>query len=148
MKRLLLLLSLLSLTSFAYADSDLIKKASPYSAKETMDKLETIVKSKGMTVFARIDHKANAKTVDMNMSPAEVLIFAKPAAGTRIMMRDATAGLDLPLRVLAYTDFDGKTWLVYHDPEAMKNLYKLSECVVLGKVKGALDKMTNAAIAK
>ncbi len=146
MKRILLLLALLGLTSAAFADSDLVKKASPYSARETMDKFEKIIKDKGMTVFARIDHKANAKTVDMDMSQAEVLIFGNPMAGTRIMKHDPAAGLDLPLRVLAYTDYDGKTWLLYHNPEGLKDLYKVSQCVAIEKVSGALDKLTDAAI--
>ncbi len=144
----LLTISLLTLTGIAAADPALVKKASPYSAKETMDRFENIVKKKGLTIFARIDHKANAKKAELNMNPAEVLIFGNPKIGTRIMNRDPAAALDLPLRVLAYTDDDGKTWLMYHDPETMKNLYQLEECVAVDKVRGALDKLTSAAVAK
>ncbi len=140
-------LILLTLTSIAAADPALVKKASPYSAKETMDRFENIVKKKGMTVFARIDHKANAKKVEMDMAAAEVLIFGNPKVGTEIMKHDPAAGLDLPLRVLTYTDYDGKTWLMYHDPEGLKDLYKVSECVAIEKVRGALGKLTDAAVA-
>lgn len=146
--RLLTLLALLLFASLANADPALIKKSSPYSAKETMDRFEKIVRGKGMNVFARIDHKANAQKVEMDMAPAEVLIFGNPTIGTRIMKHDAAAGLDLPLRVLAYTDDDGKTWLLYHDPERLKSLYKVDKCKAIEKVRGALDKLTNAAVAK
>ena len=144
----LLTIILLTLTGIAVADPALVKKASPYSAKETMDRFENIVKEKGLMVFARINHKANAKKAELNMNPAEVLLFGSPKIGTRIMNRNPAAGLDLPLRVLAYTDDDGKTWLTYHNPETMKNLYKLEECQAVDKVRNVLDKLTSAAVKK
>ena len=144
----LLTIILLTLTGIAAADPALVKKASPYSTKETMDRFENIVKDKGLMVFARINHKTNAKKAGLNMNPAEVLLFGSPKIGTRIMNRDPAAGLDLPLRVLTYTDDDGKTWLTYHNPETMKNLYKLEECVAVDKVRNVLDKLTSAAVAK
>ena len=39
---------------------DIVKKPSAHSVKETMDKFEALVKSKGMDVFTRVNHQKNA----------------------------------------------------------------------------------------
>jgi len=85
----------------------LIKKQSNHSVKDTMDKFETLVKSKDMTVFARINHTENATGVELEMNDAQVLIFGNPKGGTLIMKKDAAAALDLPLRVAVYADDAG-----------------------------------------
>jgi uncharacterized protein (DUF302 family) len=141
-------LCLQALTATTAADPGVIRKASPYPPKQTIDRFEQIVEQKGMTIFARIDHKANANTVKMNMNEAELLIFGNPAIGTRIMNHDTAAGLDLPLRVLAYTDDDGNNWLIYHDPAALKTHFNVEHCTAIEKVSGAMDKLTDAAVAK
>ena len=138
---LLLLLPLL-----ARADSGVVKKQSAHGVQETMDRLETLVKEKGMTVFARIDHRANAESVGQSMPDSQVLIFGNPKAGTRIMLHDLAAALDLPLRVLAYSDSDGNTWVLYHNPQGLKNSFGVEDSKVIGKVEGALDKMTDQVV--
>jgi len=128
--------------------SDLVKKASAHSVKETMDKFEVLIKSKGMAVFARVDHKKNAESIDMKMNDAEVLIFGNPKGGTVLMKNDVAASLDLPLRVAVYKDNDGKVWISYHNPQALKASYNITTGTkVLDKVEGALDKLTSAVIA-
>ena len=72
------ILMVLTLAVPTLASADIIKKASAHSVKETMDKFETLVKSKGLGVFARVDHTKNAAGVDMKMNDAEVLIFGNP----------------------------------------------------------------------
>jgi uncharacterized protein (DUF302 family) len=125
--------------------AELVRKASPHDVKGTMDKLEQIVKKKGLTVFARIDHAGGAKKVGMTLPPAEVLIFGNPKMGTLIMQSDIRAGLDLPLRVLIYQDADGKTWITYHNPQSLKKSYEVGKVKALNKAEGALDKLTSAA---
>ncbi len=125
---------------------DLVKKQSAHSVKETMDKFETLIKSKGMGVFARIDHGKNASGVDMKMNDAEVLIFGNPKGGTVLMQNDIAVALDLPLRVVVYKDNDGKVWLSYHNPQGLKESYNITGGVkVLDKVEGGLDKLSSAA---
>ncbi len=125
--------------------ADLVRKASTHDVKETMDKLEQIVKKKGLTVFARVDHAAGAKKVGMTLPDAEVLIFGSPKMGTLIMQSDIRTGLDLPLRVLVYQDADGKTWITYHNPQSLKESYGVGKVKALNKAEGALDKLTSAA---
>jgi len=124
---------------------DVIKKPSSHSVKETMDKFEALIKSKGMGVFARIDHKKNAADIDLKMNDAEVLIFGNPKGGTVLMQKDIAVSLDLPLRVAIYEDSDGKVWLSYHNPQDLKDSFDVSAgSKVLDKVEGALDKLTTA----
>ncbi len=139
-----LLLLLLIFPALALAETDLVRKSSAHGVTETMDKLEALVSKKGMTVFARIDHRANAESVGKSMPDSQVLIFGAPKAGTLIMMYELAAGLDLPLRVLVHADHDGKTWVVYHNPQGLKSGFELADCKVLDKVEQALDKMTDA----
>jgi len=69
----------------------LIKKKSQHNVQDTMDSFEALVKSKDMTVFARIDHKQNATTVDIEMNDAQVLIFGNPKGGSIVMKKDPAA---------------------------------------------------------
>jgi len=89
--------------------------ASAYGVKETIDRFENDVKLKGMTIFARIDHAAGAKAVDLAMRTTELLIFGNAKAGTPLMQAHQTLGIDLPLKVLAWEDAVGKVWLSYNE---------------------------------
>ncbi|MDH3280850.1 MAG: DUF302 domain-containing protein, partial [Gammaproteobacteria bacterium] len=77
-----LLFGFLQLSGPALADNGLVTKKSAYGVSETLDRLEGILKDKGLTVFARIDHAAGAKTVDQDLRPTQVLIFGNPKMGT------------------------------------------------------------------
>jgi len=90
--------------------------ASKFGPKETMDRLETAVRSKGLTVFARIDHAAGAAAVGMQLRPTEVLIFGNARGGTPLMQAYQVTGIDLPLKALVHQDAAGKVWLSYNDP--------------------------------
>jgi uncharacterized protein (DUF302 family) len=98
------------------ANNGLVTMASAYGAKETVDRFENDVKSKGMTVFARIDHAAGAKAVGLSLRPTELLIFGNAKAGTPLMQSHQTLGIDLPLKVLVWEDAVGKVWLSYNEP--------------------------------
>jgi uncharacterized protein (DUF302 family) len=94
----------------------LITIQSRYTAKETMQRLETAVKAKGMSVFAHIDHAAGAAEVGMTLRPTDLLIFGSPKGGTPLMQSVQTIGIDLPLKALVWEDAEGHVWLSYHDP--------------------------------
>jgi uncharacterized protein (DUF302 family) len=84
--------------------------------KDTIDRLESEVKSKGMTVFARIDHASGAKKAGLPLRPTELLIFGDARGGTPLMQAAQTIGIDLPLKALAWEDAEGKVWLSYNEP--------------------------------
>ncbi|WP_171173894.1 DUF302 domain-containing protein [Ruegeria sp. HKCCD8929] len=145
--RVLLCAGLLTFLGAASAlADDLIKVKTEKSVAEVMDALEAAVGNAGATVFARVDHAAGAQKVGMELGDAQLLIFGNPKLGTPAMQADPLAGLYLPLKVLAYSDADGQVWLVYEDPAEMLDDVEISgDAPVLGKMQGALKKLTGAA---
>jgi len=105
----------------------MIMLASKYAVKETIDRLAATVQEKGLRVFARIDHAANATEVGMTLRPTELIIFGNPKAGTVLMQDQQTAGLDLPLHALAWQDEQGQVWLTYSDAQWIAERHGLSE---------------------
>ena len=96
-------------------DDGLVTIRSAHSVPETIDRLVEAVTSRGLTVFARIDHAAGAARVDMELRPTLHVIFGNPMAGTPLMQDRQTAGIDLPVKALAWEDADGAVWLTYNN---------------------------------
>ncbi|SLN36068.1 camphor resistance protein CrcB [Roseovarius gaetbuli] len=134
------------LPAFASND-DIVKVRSSDDVATTMDRLEAAVTGAGATVFARVDHAAGAAKVDMELAPAQVLIFGNPKLGTPAIQDNAVAGLFLPLKVLVYQDGAGQTWLAYEDPkEMLGDLGGISEDAgYIKTMTGALGKLTGKA---
>ncbi|MEM7521179.1 MAG: DUF302 domain-containing protein [Pseudomonadota bacterium] len=130
------------------AFADMIEKVSPHSVSVTMDRLSAAVEGAGATVFARIDHAGGAASIDMELRPTQLLIFGNPKLGTPAMLDGQTAGLDLPLRVLAYERADGVVHLAYHAPADLAETHALpGDAKYLTMMTGALDKLTSKAVA-
>jgi uncharacterized protein (DUF302 family) len=131
------------------SDDDVITKNSPHDVATTLDRLEKIVKEKGITVMARVDHAKNAQGVGMELRPTQLLIFGNPKLGTALMQADQRIGLDLPMKVLVWEDADGNVWLAYVDPEELAERYGIDEDhEVVKKLQKALDAFTTAATAE
>lgn len=92
---------------------------------ETIDWLESLLKSKGLKIFARIDQAAEAKAVGLEMRPMVLLIFGDPKAGTPLMNRYPSLAMDLPLKALVWESADGKIWLSYNSPEFLQQRHNL-----------------------
>ena len=105
----------------------IISKASKYSVQETLDRVDTLLQSKGVKIFVRVDHSGEAEKVGLKMAPTQLLIFGNPKGGTPVMLAAPTAAIDLPLKALAWQDADGKVWLSYNDPEYIKNRFGLTD---------------------
>ena len=76
----------------------------------------SVISRPAPTIFARIDHAANAASVNMPLRPTEVIIFGAAKGCTPLMQEQQTSGLDLPLKVLVWEDADGQTILTCNDP--------------------------------
>ncbi len=98
------------------AKNGLITVASAFPVAETIDRLVATIAPLGLIVFARIDHAAGAASVGMPLRPTELLIFGNPKGGTPLMQDRQTAGIDLPVKALAWEDAEGKVWLTTNDP--------------------------------
>jgi len=101
---------------------------SAYSVSETIDRLEATLKEKGMGVFGRVDHKANAEKVDLEMPDTQVLIFGNPKLGTKLMLSAPGIALDLPLKMLAAKADDGNVYLSWIDPAHLRAFHKVENC--------------------
>ena len=108
---------------------DLKSCESPVGPETTMARLVAAVKSRGLTVFARIDHAAGAAEAGMALRPTQLLIFGAPRTGTPLMQAAQTMGIDLPLRVLVWADAEGKTWVSYVDPAALARRHGVGEAL-------------------
>jgi uncharacterized protein (DUF302 family) len=146
--RALALASLLVASSLAIAAEGLIAVKSAYGPKETMDRLESLLKEKGMTIFARIDHAAAAAKVGKKLRPTEVLIFGNPQGGTPFMECSQTVGIDLPLKMLVWEDDAGQTWLGYNDPTSLAGRHGVPQCAAAANLKQALAGFAQAIVAK
>jgi uncharacterized protein (DUF302 family) len=113
--------------------------------KETMNRLETEVKAKGMTVFARIDHAAGAANVGLSLRPTELLIFGNAKAGTPLMQSVQTTGIDLPLKALVWQDASGHTWLSYNDPSWLAKRHGLDVEPTVATMAATLDAIARTA---
>lgn len=149
MKTLLTAAAVALTASVGAQAAELITKESPHPVSVTIDRLAAAVEKAGATVFARVDHKAGAEKVDLELRPTELLIFGNPKLGTPAMQGAQSMGLDLPLRVVAWEDETGTTWLAYHDPASVAAVHGLpADHPVIGKMQGALGKLTGAATAE
>ena len=92
----------------------IITIASEFSVRETVDRLEHIIGSRGFSVFAHIDHSAAASKSGMQLRPTELLVFGNPKVGTSLMQDKQTAGLDLPAKILVWEAADSSVWLSYN----------------------------------
>ena len=81
----------------------------------------------GLQVFARVDHAAGARAAGLELRPTELLLFGNARGGTLLMQDKQTAGIDLPLKALAWADKDGQTWLGYNDPGWIAGRHGLGE---------------------
>jgi uncharacterized protein (DUF302 family) len=135
-------------STHAWGADGVITVKSPHSSKDTMDRLETVAKQKGMTIFARIDHSAGAAKVGMKLRSTELLIFGNPQGGTPFMECNQTVGIDLPVKALVWEDASGQVWLGYNDPEFLARRHGVSQCPAVENMRKALAGLAQTAVSK
>ncbi len=150
MKRLyVVLFSLFLISPAIQADQveGLIVKKSNYSVSETITRLEQALTKKGITVALRWSHDSKAKAAGIPLRPTELLIFGNPKLGSNMFTSKQTAGIDLPMKALAWEDENGDVWLGYNDPNYIAARHGITDREeVVKKMSGALNKMSNIAI--
>jgi uncharacterized protein (DUF302 family) len=106
-------------------DDGLVDVSSKHSFDETVEKLEAILKAKGVTLFALVDHSGEAEKVGMKMHPTKLLIFGNPTAGTPLMLSAPRSAIDLPLKMLIWEDAEERVWITYNSPDYLQRRHKL-----------------------
>lgn len=113
---------------------------SSFGPKETMTRLETEIRAKGLTIFAQIDHSAGAKKVGLVLRPTNLIVFGNARGGTPLMQASQTAGIDLPLKVLVWQDAANRTWISYNEPSWIAQRHSAADSQQLVSKMAALLK--------
>jgi uncharacterized protein (DUF302 family) len=108
----------------------IVDKPSHHSVDQTVDKLKNILQSKGVTLFALVDHSGEAEKAGMKMRPTKLLIFGSPRAGTPLMLAAPSIAIDLPLKILVWEDDDRKVLVSYNSPDYLKERHGLPEALL------------------
>jgi uncharacterized protein (DUF302 family) len=142
----LVLLATIVLTATAHAGGGLVNVKSSHSVDETADRLEQILKTKGMKVFIRVDHSAGAKGVGIALRPTQLVVFGNPKVGAPLMQCSQSIAIDLPQKALIWEDERGDVWLTTNDPQYLADRHDMKGCQdVLAKVRKALGNFARAA---
>jgi uncharacterized protein (DUF302 family) len=103
----------------------IVDALSNYPVDRTVENLQRILTSKGIPVFALIDHSGEAAKIGVKMLPTKLLIFGSPKAGTPIMLVAPTAALDLPLKVLVWQDQSERVWMSYNSVDFLQSRHEI-----------------------
>jgi len=98
-------------------ESGITRITSHHSVTTTLERLESLLKERGVMIFGRIDFSGDAARAGLTMLPEQMLIFGNPKAGTPLMQKVPAVGLDLPLKALVWQDAAGETQIAYNDPQ-------------------------------
>ncbi len=136
------LLLILALAPGHPATDTLVRVRSAAPAAATIARAAPALAARKLTLFATIDHAANARAADLTLRPATVFVFGNPAVGTRVMQCDLASAIDLPLRLLVWEDADGTAWVGYRDPAGLAGHHDLARCAeiltAMSRALGAL----------
>ena len=105
-------------------------KPSPFSVKETMDRLAAVLGERKVTIYARIDQQSEVHTAGKEIPPLEFILFGSPKAGGPIMGENPVVALDLPLKIIAWEDAAGKVWLAYNSAAYLEERHSLPHDLV------------------
>jgi len=143
---LLPVLGALLLAPPAQAATGLVVKRSSHTVAVTLDRLEGVLRAKGMRIIARIPHAKAAAGVGVVLPPMELLLFGNPKLGSQLMLRNTTVAIDLPMKALAWQDGSGQVWLGYNAPAYLARRHHISEHnPVILKMTQALAALTDQA---
>ncbi len=140
------LMAIFFFASVTYANNGIISIKSSHDVKTTVDRLENILREKGMTVFIRINHAEGAQKVGKKLRPTELIIFGNPKVGTPLMQCGQSVAIDLPQKALIWQDEAGQVWLSYNDPKYLASRHSIKECdEIIKKIEKALGNFARMA---
>jgi uncharacterized protein (DUF302 family) len=130
---------------FTSAYNGMVHLSSPYSVPETLKRLDSVLQSRGLTVFARVDHSGEAEKIGMKMRPTQLIIFGSPKGGTPVMVASPTLAIDLPLKALVWEEAAGKVWVSYNSAEYLKQRHNIPDELV--KNIGVIGPLLQSVVA-
>lgn len=133
------------LMSTGYDDNELYLLESQFPVDKTVLRLESLLKGKGIPLFAKFDHAINAKEVGLPLRPTTVLVFGSPRVGTPLMEIDQSLSLELPLKIAIWEDESGSTWLGFHHMETLASSYGLANNKTIKAMETLLEDLVRQA---
>ncbi len=103
-----------------HPDSGIVTVQSRHSVDQTVEKIEALLRAKGVKLFALVDHSGEAESAGLQMRPTKLLIFGNPKGGTPLMVAAPSVAIDLPLKILVAEDAAGEVWISYNNPEYLQ----------------------------
>jgi uncharacterized protein (DUF302 family) len=104
----------------------IVDRPSPHSVDQTVERIEAILRQKGITLFALVDHGQEAAKVGMKMPPTKLLILGKPQAGTPLMLAEPRLAIDLPLKILVWESVEGEVWVSFNSADYLRERHGLA----------------------
>ena len=108
-------------------NNGIVQVESKNSFEDTLHRLESVVSSRGLTIFAKIDFSGDAARAGLKMNPTQMIIFGNPRAGTPLMVASPTIAIDFPLKILVSEGEDGKVVVSYNSMEYLRDRHHLPE---------------------
>ena len=126
-----------------YADFE-----SPLTFEETVAALQKTLNSKGINIFATIEHHKAAEAVGENMQPATVLIVGNPKVGTALMQENLSFAIELPLKILIYKE-EKIVRIRYEKISAIAEKYHIKQNFATAeKIDAAMRQLIRSSISK
>lgn len=126
-------------------DNELYTYESIFSAKETMQRIEDVLKSLNIPIFAKFDHGKNAQDVKLDLRPTEVIVFGSPQVGTKLMQENQSIAIDLPLKIAVWEDANGSVWVAFPQMETMSSKYGELDKTTVNNMQKLLEKIVKKA---
>ncbi|HEX4602529.1 MAG TPA: DUF302 domain-containing protein [Candidatus Angelobacter sp.] len=109
------------------SENGIISTSTIHTVDETVAKIKEILGTKGIKLFAVVDHSGEAESIGLKMPPTKLLIFGNPKAGTPLMLASPTVAIDLPLKLLVWEDVQGRRWISYNTPQYLQQRHALPD---------------------
>jgi len=103
----------------------IVSLKSRHSVEETVEKLQNLLRAKGVTLFALVDHSGEAEKAGLKMPNTKLLIFGNPKAGTPVMLAAPSSAIDLPLKILVAEDAQGNVLVSYNSAEYLQQRHDI-----------------------
>lgn len=131
------------------ASRGIVTRPSKHSVEDMVERLKSVLQSKGITLFALVDHSGEAEKAGLKMPDTKLLIFGSPKAGTPLMLTSPSIAIDLPLKILVAEDGAGQVWISYNDPQYLKERHGLPQELLpaLTAVEALVTKATEGLAA-
>ena len=150
MKKFIIAIIILLFAAFPLVAAEgMLNVESEFSVEITADRMERVLKEKGMIIFNRIKHSESAGKVGIELRETQLIIFGNPKAGSPLMKCQQSIAVDLPQKALVWKDENNKVWVSYNDPRYLKKRHNISGCEKsILKIEKVLASLTKSAANK